>query len=179
MYIRVARNPALLIQKKPSNLEPQTLNFISSSLLLSSLELSDIKVYGPWIRALLGTTSHICEGVQPSTLILNPVHHRLLLLRSFTRPYSIHRNAFLLTLYVVSMWIFTVRNIVYTVYSDGTHIHKYNIHVYYRNSIHVRGSQAGAAARKQPKSQTINPKLTRKENPIQAFLAMEFTTRIL
>ena len=33
----------------------------SSSLLLSSLELSDTKVYGPQIRALLGTASHFCE----------------------------------------------------------------------------------------------------------------------
>ena len=33
----------------------------SSSLLLSSLELSDTKVYAPEIRALLGTASHFCE----------------------------------------------------------------------------------------------------------------------
>ena len=31
--------------------------------LLSSLELSDIKVYEPQIRALLGTASHFCEVV--------------------------------------------------------------------------------------------------------------------
>ena len=35
----------------------------SSSLLLSSLELSDKQVYEPWIRALLGTASHFCEVV--------------------------------------------------------------------------------------------------------------------
>ena len=35
----------------------------SSSLLLSSLELSDTQVYGPQIRARLGTASHFCEGV--------------------------------------------------------------------------------------------------------------------
>ena len=33
----------------------------SSSLLLSSLELSDTHVYEPYIRALFGTASHICE----------------------------------------------------------------------------------------------------------------------
>ena len=33
----------------------------SSSLSLSSLELSDTKVYEPYIRALLGTASHFCE----------------------------------------------------------------------------------------------------------------------
>ena len=33
----------------------------SSSLLLSSLELSDTKVYEPYIRALLGTASHFSE----------------------------------------------------------------------------------------------------------------------
>jgi len=40
----------------------------SSSLLLSSLELSDTKVYAPQIRALLGTDSHSCEVV-----VLNPL----------------------------------------------------------------------------------------------------------
>ena len=35
----------------------------SSSLLLSSLELSDTKVHEPSIRALLGTASHFCEVV--------------------------------------------------------------------------------------------------------------------
>ena len=35
----------------------------TSSLLLSSLELSDIQVYEPWIRARLGTASHFCEAV--------------------------------------------------------------------------------------------------------------------
>ena len=35
----------------------------SSSLLLSSLKLSDTKVYEPQIRALLGTASHYCEVV--------------------------------------------------------------------------------------------------------------------
>jgi len=33
-------------------------NKVPSSLLLSSLELSDTKVYEPQIRALLGTASH-------------------------------------------------------------------------------------------------------------------------
>ena len=35
----------------------------SSSLLLSSLELSDTKVYEHQIRALLGTALHFCEAV--------------------------------------------------------------------------------------------------------------------
>ena len=35
----------------------------SSSLLLSSLELSDSQVYVPETRALLGTASHFCEVV--------------------------------------------------------------------------------------------------------------------
>jgi len=34
----------------------------SSSLLLSSLELSDTQVYEPYIRALLGTASHFCAS---------------------------------------------------------------------------------------------------------------------
>ena len=34
-----------------------------SSLLLSSLELSDTQVYEPFIQALLGTASHFCEVV--------------------------------------------------------------------------------------------------------------------
>ena len=35
----------------------------SSSVSLSSLELSDTKVYEPQIRALLGTAAHFCEVV--------------------------------------------------------------------------------------------------------------------
>ena len=34
----------------------------SSSLLLSSLELSDTKVYEPQVRASLGTTAHVCRA---------------------------------------------------------------------------------------------------------------------
>ena len=36
----------------------------SSSVLLSSLELSNTKVYKPQIRALLGTDKHFCEVVR-------------------------------------------------------------------------------------------------------------------
>ena len=36
---------------------------VSSSLLLSSLELSDAKVYEPQTRARLGTAAHFCEVV--------------------------------------------------------------------------------------------------------------------
>ena len=35
----------------------------SCSLLLTSVELSDTQVYGPQMRALLGTASHFCEHV--------------------------------------------------------------------------------------------------------------------
>ena len=44
--------------------KPQTL---SSSLLLSSLELSYAEVYEPYIRAPLGTASRFCEVVKPWT----------------------------------------------------------------------------------------------------------------
>ena len=36
---------------------------LSSSLLLSSLELSDTTIYEPYVRALLGIASHFCEAV--------------------------------------------------------------------------------------------------------------------
>ena len=39
-------------------------HFSSSSLLLSSLELSDTKVYEPWIRARLGTVLIQCRAGQ-------------------------------------------------------------------------------------------------------------------
>jgi len=38
-------------------------SFSFSSLLLSSLELSDTTVYEPEIRARLGTAAHFCEVV--------------------------------------------------------------------------------------------------------------------
>jgi hypothetical protein len=47
----------------PGDLKPESLNFFSSYLLLSSQELSDTKVYEPKIRALLGTAQHLCEVV--------------------------------------------------------------------------------------------------------------------
>jgi len=52
-------------QRLPLVLERDCLerNSSSSSLLLSSLELSDTKVYEPYIRALLGTASQFCEVV--------------------------------------------------------------------------------------------------------------------
>ena len=37
-------------------------SYTSSSLLLSSLELSDTQVYEPQIRALLGTAAHFCPS---------------------------------------------------------------------------------------------------------------------
>jgi len=42
----------------------------SSSVLLSSLELSDTKVYEPSIRARLGTASHFCK------VVVHPIHRR-------------------------------------------------------------------------------------------------------
>ena len=45
--------------------------FFTSFLKLPSLELSDANVYGPWIRALLGTASHFCEVVGPHG---RPIH---------------------------------------------------------------------------------------------------------
>jgi len=65
------RAPRALSPKTP-NPKPQTLEpkpqpppgrASSSSLLLSSLELSDTKVYEPYIRARPGTAAHFCEGV--------------------------------------------------------------------------------------------------------------------
>ena len=47
----------------------------SSSLLLSSLGLSDTQVYEPQIRALLGTASHFCELVGPSPPPLHTVEY--------------------------------------------------------------------------------------------------------
>ena len=46
----------------------------SSSLLLSSLELSDTQFHEPWIRDLLGTASHFCEAVVLKFLTPNPTH---------------------------------------------------------------------------------------------------------
>ena len=45
----------------------------SSSLLLPSLELRDTKVYEPYIRALLGTASHVWHGVfESGGVFVNP-----------------------------------------------------------------------------------------------------------
>ena len=49
--------------EEASRLLVQVLTFFFSSLLLSSLELSDTKVYEPYIRARLGTAAHFCEVV--------------------------------------------------------------------------------------------------------------------
>jgi len=46
-----------------SDVFPDSPRASSSSLFLSSLELSDAKVYEPQIRARLGTASHFCELV--------------------------------------------------------------------------------------------------------------------
>ena len=45
----------------PTNRVSLTTHSSGSSLLLSSLELSDTKVYEPQIRARLGTAAHFCE----------------------------------------------------------------------------------------------------------------------
>jgi len=39
------------------------LDHASSSLLLSSLELSDAQMYEPSIRAILGSAAHFCEAI--------------------------------------------------------------------------------------------------------------------
>ena len=49
-----------------------TATFFFSSLLLSSLELSDAQVYEPFIRAPFGTASHFCRIV---VLKLRTCHH--------------------------------------------------------------------------------------------------------
>ena len=55
-----------------------------SSLLLSSLELSDTTIYEPQIRALFGTASHFCQVV---VLKLGSVRtHPLVLMRSTMLP---------------------------------------------------------------------------------------------
>ena len=48
---------------------------LSSSLLLSSLELSDTTIYEPSIRALLRTAAHFCQGVvlKLSTVPASPI----------------------------------------------------------------------------------------------------------
>ena len=48
-----------------SNSSTSALSRSSSSLLLSSLELSDTEVYAPYIRALLGTASHFWHSRPP------------------------------------------------------------------------------------------------------------------
>ena len=54
------------VSLKPFNTTPSHSLFLSLFfLLLSSLELSDSKVYEPFIRALLGTASQFCEVVEP------------------------------------------------------------------------------------------------------------------
>jgi len=50
-------------ESRKSGLETRHAHPSSSSLLLSSLELSDTKVYEPQIRALLGTALHFCEVI--------------------------------------------------------------------------------------------------------------------
>ena len=53
---RLLPTPVLLFVEQPDS-SPSS----SSSLLLSSLELSDTKVYEPYIRARLGTAAHLCR----------------------------------------------------------------------------------------------------------------------
>jgi hypothetical protein len=52
-----------LLPSKTTSEPPGPSTFSSSSLLLSSLELSDAQIYEPQIRALFGTASHFCEAV--------------------------------------------------------------------------------------------------------------------
>ena len=48
---------------QPGRLRASVKSPSSSSLLLSSLELSDTQVYEPQLRARLGAASHFCEVV--------------------------------------------------------------------------------------------------------------------
>ena len=50
-----------LVQQRAPEFATRRASF--SFLFLASLELSDIKVFGPQTRALLGTASHFCEEV--------------------------------------------------------------------------------------------------------------------
>jgi len=59
-----ANFPSVVVAKAGSGeLDKGEMCVSSSSLLLSSLELSDTKVYWPQTLALLGTSSHFCEVV--------------------------------------------------------------------------------------------------------------------
>ena len=53
---------ALEVERMQKKLSEEKEVFFSS-LLLSSLELSDTKVYEPYIQALLGTAARFCQAV--------------------------------------------------------------------------------------------------------------------
>ena len=57
------RNPNPEPSEGPAERPKACESSLSSSALLSSLELSDTQVYEPYIRALLGTAAHFCKVV--------------------------------------------------------------------------------------------------------------------
>jgi hypothetical protein len=67
--------------------------FFSSPFSLSSLELSDTKVYEPEVRAILGTALHFCEVVEfPESTVLCSLSR----VKSFLKVQSLSEVAVLL-----------------------------------------------------------------------------------
>ena len=62
LYARPGRTPRVR-HREGGHVQRAAHLLSSSSLLLSSLESSDTKVYEPSLRARLGTASHFCEVV--------------------------------------------------------------------------------------------------------------------
>ena len=58
----------------PPARKQNTTSSSSSSVSISSLELSDAKVYAPEIRARLGTNAHFCKVGVPTSLRLVRIH---------------------------------------------------------------------------------------------------------
>ena len=75
-----------------SRASPQIPYFFSSSLLLSSLELSDTKVYEPYIRALLGTAAHICKVVDLKLRTVHIPHDHPLASKASDGPTGVPRS---------------------------------------------------------------------------------------
>ena len=63
LFLDWDEHAAVHVERCVHRVRPQPATPSSSSLLLSSLELSDTTLYEPQIRARLGTTAHFCEVV--------------------------------------------------------------------------------------------------------------------